>query len=300
MKKILITGTNSYVGNSIEAWLKQWPDKYLIEKISLRNEKWKDFSFSGYDVVFHVAGIAHKKESPDMKEIYDKVNHQLAVEVLKKSCSDGVKHFIFMSTGAVFTQNDKRHKDIKITTNMNYAPLTMYGKSKRMAETDMIKLKKENKLRNIKIAIIRPPMIYGKGAKGNYNTLSRIAQCSLFFPDIKNQRSMLYVENLCEFIRLLINNQDEGLFHPQNKDLINTANLVACIAKVHSKKIIRLKIFNPIINLMSMLFNPINKAFGSYIYDKEISSHYDWKYCIVGFEESIIKTEVSELPNEDV
>lgn len=292
MINILITGANSYIGTSVENWLNKWPDKYKIDTLDMKDDSWRNKSFSKYDVVYHVAGIVHIKEKTNMKEIYDKVNHRLAVEILEKSASHGVKQFIFMSSGAVFSQNDKKHKDISIMPNTNYEPLTMYGKSKRLAEENMMKLIEKNKLENIKIAIIRPPMIYGKGAKGNYNTLAKLARKLTFFPEVKNKRSMIYIDNLCEFIRLLIDTQDTGVFHPQNREFVNTTDLVLCIAKVHNKKIIKTKIFNLIIKFSGRFFSPINKAFGSFIYEKCISNHYDWKYCVVDFEESIRNTEL--------
>ena len=62
MKNILITGAHSYVGTSFEKWLGQWPDKYHVDTIDMRDATWKEKSFEGYDVIFHVAGIAHRKE----------------------------------------------------------------------------------------------------------------------------------------------------------------------------------------------------------------------------------------------
>ena len=100
MKRILITGKNSYVGNSFEKWLSRYPDDYVIEKISLRDESWKEHDFSKYDVVYHVAAIVHKKEKPDMKSLYFKINRDLTVELAKKAKNSGVKQFIFLSTMA--------------------------------------------------------------------------------------------------------------------------------------------------------------------------------------------------------
>ena len=68
MKKILITGKNSYVGKSFEKWLGNYPDRYSIDSISLRNDSWKEKDFSEYDVVFHVAGIAHVSTDPKWKK----------------------------------------------------------------------------------------------------------------------------------------------------------------------------------------------------------------------------------------
>ena len=85
MKKVLITGKNSYVGTSLEKWLGNYPARYSIISISLRNDSWKEKDFSEYDVVFHVAGIAHIKETKKNANLYYKVNRDLAFEVAQKA-----------------------------------------------------------------------------------------------------------------------------------------------------------------------------------------------------------------------
>lgn len=99
MTNILITGEKSYIGTSLKKWLSQWPDKYSIDTVSLRNDEWRNRDFSKYDVLFHAVAIVHKKEKSEMEDIYYKVNRDLAVDVAKKAKQEGIKQFIFMSTG---------------------------------------------------------------------------------------------------------------------------------------------------------------------------------------------------------
>ncbi len=95
MKKILITGANSYIGTSVENWLAKESDKYKVDTVDMRDDSWKNESFSGFDVVFHVAGIAHIKETKENRSLYYKVNRDLAYETAKKAKAEGVKQFIF-------------------------------------------------------------------------------------------------------------------------------------------------------------------------------------------------------------
>lgn len=286
-KRILITGKNSYIGNSFEKWVENYPEQYDVDKISLRDDSWKSYDFSGYDVILHVAGIAHVSTDPKMEELYYRVNRDLTIEVAKKAKSQGVKQFIFMSSIIVYGDGSKNRK--VIDKNTIPTPSNFYGKSKLEAEAGIKPLESEN----FKIAIIRPPMIYGKGSKGNYPKLAKAAQILPIFPDIKNERSMLHIDNLSEFIRLMIDNEESGLFFPQNKEYVQTSEMVRLIANVHGKNIRLVKIFNPILKMMSGKVNIVDKVFGNLVYDKNISN-YKNEYRIRTFKESIIVTELEK------
>lgn len=286
MKKILITGKNSYVGNSFEKWIKNYPNNYIVDKISLRDESWKTQDFSIYDVILHVAGIAHVSKDPKMEDLYYKVNRDLTIEVAKKAKTDGVKQFIFMSSIIVYGDASADKK--VIDRNTVPMPSNFYGKSKLQAEEGIRPLESNN----FKIVIIRPPMIYGKGSKGNYPKLAKAAQVLPIFPDFDNERSMLHIDNLSEFIRLMIDNEESGLFFPQNKEYVQTSEMVRLVAEVHGKRIKLVKIFNPILRLMSGRIGFVNKVFGNFVYDKKISVYKKQPYCLVNLTESIKKTEV--------
>jgi len=284
MKKILITGLNSYVGKSLEKWLAIYPDRHLVESVSLRDDSWKEKDFSRYDVVFHVAGIAHVSTDPNMEELYYKVNRDLTIETAEKAKAEGVKQFIFMSSIIVYgdSTGDKR----VIDKNTIPTPSNFYGNSKLQAEENIKPLESDK----FKVVIIRPPMIYGNGSKGNYPKLAKAARKLPIFPDIENQRSMLHIDNLCEFIRLMIENEEQGLFFPQNREYVETSEMVELIAEVHGKKILLIKLFNPIIKFMAKKLGTINKVFGNLVYEKDLSK-YKESYQIVDLRESIKLTE---------
>jgi nucleoside-diphosphate-sugar epimerase len=284
MKRILITGASSYIGEMLKEWLGNYPNDYLLDAISVRNESWKEADFTSYDVVFHAAGIAHVSTDPNMKDQYYRVNRDLTVEVAKKAKAEGVKQFIFMSSIIVYGDSTVSERVIDASTSP--LPSNFYGDSKLQAEKGLESIESSA----FKCAIIRPPMIYGKNSKGNYPKLAKAARTLPVFPNMDNKRSMLHIDNLCEFIRLIIDNEDRGLFFPQNKEYVKTSEMVEQIAKVHGKKLFLTQMFNPVLKALVPRSNIINKMFGNLVYDKSLSI-YKANYQIRTLDESIEITE---------
>lgn len=289
MKKILITGANSYIGTSFEKYMAQWSEKYHVDTIDMIDGTWREKSFAEYDCVYHVAGIAHSdsgKISEEKAKLYYAVNTDLTIETAKKAKADGVKQFIFMSSAIVYGESAPIGKCKVITRDTPVSPANSYGDSKVQAENGILPLNDES----FKVVILRPPMIYGKGSKGNYPTLSKLAQKLPVFPKVDNERSMLYIENLMEFVRLMVENEEQGIFWPQNAEYSNTTEIVKLIAQAHGKKIITISGFTWVLKLLSHATGLVNKAFGSLSYEREMSS-YSSNYNIVGLNDSIIHTE---------
>ncbi len=289
MKKILITGAGSYVGMSLETWLKQWPEHYAVDTVDMIGDGWKEISFRGYDAVFHVAGIVHREDSkndPAQAKLYDRVNNRLAVETAQKAKDEGVKQFVFMSSASVYGLTAPMGKTVMITKDTPLKPVDNYGISKAKAEEGLQALAEEG----FKVAILRPPMIYGKGCRGNYVTLAKLAKKLPAFPWVENQRSMLYMDNLSEFVRLVVENEDAGIFCPQNNEYVNTCDMVNLIAHANGKGILMIKGFGWALKLLRSVTGMVDKAFGSLCYDREVST-YPQDYCVKGFQESILETE---------
>lgn len=290
MKKILITGANSYIGISFENYMKQWADDYQVDTVDMIDGTWREKDFSPYDVVFHVAGIAHSdngKISAEKEKLYYAVNTDLTVETAKKAKADGVGQFIFMSSAIVYGESAPIGKSKVITKDTPLSPANCYGDSKVQAEKGILPLNDDS----FKVVVLRPPMIYGKNSKGNYPTLAKMALKMPVFPYVKNERSMLYIENLCEFIRLMIQNDESGVFWPQNGEYSNTSELVRMIAAAHGKKVGIVKGFGWALKLMSPLTGLVNKAFGSLSYDMSLSE-YKENYRVADLKKSIELTEV--------
>lgn len=290
MKKILITGANSYIGTSFDNYVKEmYPEQYQISTLDMKNSNWKNFDFSSYDSVFHVAGIAHSdngKISKEKEKMYYSINTDLAVETAKKAKQDGAKQFIFMSSIIVYGNSAPIGKKKVINLNTPLAPANCYGDSKVQAEKGLQKIESED----FKVVILRPPMIYGENCKGNYQLLVKFAKYLPFFPYIKNERSMLYIENLNEFVRLMIENEECGIFYPQNSSYVNTSEMVQTIGKVYGKKLVLIKGISPVLKLLSLFTNLVNKAFGNLAYSSDISV-YKQKYQIYNLFDSIKRTE---------
>ena len=289
MKKVLITGANSYIGTSFENYVMQCHD-YQIDTVDMIDGKWRDKSFSEYDSVFHVAGIAHSdtgKVSEERKQFYYQINTDLTIETAEKAKADGVGQFIYMSSAIVYGDSAPIGKPKRITRDTPVAPANFYGDSKVQAENGLLKLADES----FHVVILRPPMIYGKGSKGNYPQLSKFAQKLPLFPYIKNERSMLYIGNLTEFVKLMIDNNESGIFYPQNAEYVATSEMVQVIAQAHGKKTRLVKGTTVPLKAMSHATGLVNKAFGNLSYDMSMSE-YKENYRKFSFEESIRQTEV--------
>lgn len=287
-KKVLIAGADSYIGESLEEYCRQYYPNIECMSIDMTDEKWRTFNFSGFDTVFHVAGIAHadvRRTSKSEQEKYYSVNTYLANECAQKSKEQGVKQFIFMSSMLIY--GDREFVDEYTLPK----PDNFYSDSKWQADKGVRKLDDES----FHVAVLRAPMIYGKGSKGNYPILSKLAKNIPIFPQIDNCRSMLYIENFCEFISLLILSGEGGIYFPQNKEYSNTSSIVKMIGKATGHKVWLSKMLSPIVEMLRIMPGdihiPVDKAFGSNIYDQRLSQYEGLNYHLVSLEESIRRTE---------
>ncbi|MBY0013621.1 NAD-dependent epimerase/dehydratase family protein [Paenibacillus typhae] len=263
-KKILITGKGSYISINFKKWIQKWPDLYDVDELSVRGSEWEKCNFSKYDVILHTAAIVHQNNKRISKDTYYEVNCDLAVKVAKKAKLEKCKQFIFLSTMSVYGLEGEINKKIIIDENTECNPITYYGKSKLMAEGKLNQLSCDN----FKVAVHRPPMVYGDGCKGNYQKLKKIIRIP-FLPDLSNQRSMISIDNLCEFIRQTIDNQSAGLFFPQDEKYSSTKEILIELAKKEGVKIKFTTILNPLVKLASLCkINAVNKMYGNLIYAK--------------------------------
>lgn len=282
MKKILITGAGSYVGESVRKYiLETAPGQFEIDSVDTMDDNWKKADYSQYDVVFHVAGIAHVNADPKMEPLYYKVNRDLTIEVAKYAKAAGVKQFIFMSSMIVFHESQNLKGEM-LTKETKENPNGFYGDSKLQAENGLKKIESPY----FKVCILRPCMIYGPNAKGNFPRLAKLARKTPIFPCWHNKRSMLYIDNLAEFVKQCVIRNMNGTFYPQNREQSDTVEIIRYFANYFGHKVWISKIFNPCVWLGSFVLQPINKMFATYYYDPEMSK-YDFDYQLVSFEESL-------------
>lgn len=259
MKSILIVGAGSYIGVSFENYIKQFGDEYAVDTVDTIGDSWKQKDFSQFDVIFHVAGIAHIKETKENAHLYYEVNRDLAIEVAKKAKSQGVKQFIFLSSMSVYGLEEG-----VITKNTLPVPKSNYGISKLNAEDGIRKLENEF----FKVCVLRPPMVYGEGCKGNYQVLVKLARKLPVFPDYKNRRSMISVENLSKAVKSCIENESHGIFCPQDPEYVCTSQMVKQISESIGKKMVMTKFLNPAVFILTKITNKGKKAFGNLVYEE--------------------------------
>lgn len=291
MKRVLITGANSYIGTSFEKYAcEHYSKEFSIDTVDMVDGTWREKDFSSYDIVYHVAGIAHAdvgNVTEEVKKKYYAINTDLAIETAKKVKKDGVKQFVFMSSAIIYGDSAPVGKRKRITKKTKPHPSNFYGDSKWRADKGVRKLADENFI----VTVLRPPMIYGRGSKGNYPLLSKMAKKLPIFPDIKNERSMLYIENLCEFLCQIMIRGKGGIFWPQNAEYSKTSDLVRMIAEANNHKILISRVWNIGVKLATLIPGKprglANKAFGNMSYDQKMSK-YDFEYQGVGLCESIL------------
>jgi len=271
-KRILIVGADSYIGTRFSAYAKE---QFDITTIDARDQNWNEVDMSAFDTVLHVAGIAHVKQTRQLKQLYYQINRDLAEAVALKAKADGVRQFIFISTLAVQANN----------------PHDYYGDSKNQAEQILNQLHRDT----FQVAIVRPPMVYGPGCRGNFPKLVKLTRRTPIFPQIKNARSIIFIDNLCAFLYQLVQNGHGGLFHPQNKAYNCTTDMVRHIAAHHGKKMRTTRLFNLLIYALIPLVPALKKLFASYTHPL---SGDEEAYNVVDYEESIRVSVCTLLSNE--
>lgn len=294
-KKILITGAGSYIGESFKVYAeKRYPENFIIDTIDMIDGSWRKADFSEYDTVFHVAGLAHAdigSVDEATKKKYYEINTDLAIETAQKAKNSGVKQFVFMSSIIVYGDSAAFGEKKQITKYTQPNPANFYGDSKWQADKGVRELADAD----YHVLVLRPPMIYGRESKGNYRTLANLAKKIPVFPNISNERSMLHIDNLCEFLCKVMLVGKGGIFFPQNSEYTQTSKLVKEIGSVNGRKVILCSAFNPLLTVASKIPGKIsgliNKAFGSITYAQELSVYPGIEYRVVDLKKSVISTE---------
>lgn len=284
--KICIVGKNSYIGNHIDEWLST--NGHEVFQLDVLRQDWKSFDYSAFDVVVHVAGIVHRPDCQD-SDLYKQVNADMPIEIAKLFKAGDFKHktFVFLSTMAVYGTSKRLRRNV-ITSQTQTSPIGFYGKSKKMAEDGLLKLQDEH----FNIVIVRPPNVYGKNCKGGYiygfvSVVKKIPVIPLAYTDIK--QSMLYIDNLCEFIKQVIEQKRHGIFMPQDDNPVSALEIITAIAKGLGKKIRTSRLLGFIVYLFRCV-PLIQKAYGGIEYDKSLSEIKGIDYVIVPFEEAMKRT----------
>jgi len=286
--RVVITGENSYIGNNIQSYIQNNDEEVEICQLDVVGEKWREFDFSGYDVVVHVAAIVHRKDIV-VWEPYNKINVELTLEIAKKAKSQGVKQFVFLSSMAVYgAEKSLSKKKSVISREYELNACSMYGRSKHLAEQKLTEIEDEN----FRVAIVRPPNVYGPGCKGGYITMyaavvRKLPAIPKAFTSVK--QSVIYIDNLSRFIYLLIVGQKRGVYTPQDSASISAVEIMQYISEA-------LKLNKKTSNfwglgLYLMSFLPlVRKGYGGVTYREDESHSEEFDYQLVSSKEGIERT----------
>lgn len=284
--KICIVGKDSYIGNHIDEWLSA--RGHQVYQLDVMNEEWESFDFSPFDAVIQVAGIVHRPNCTDA-ELYRRVNTDMPVKIaqLFKKEAHGHKTFVFLSTMAVYGMAKRLSKNV-VRADTPANPSGLYGLSKKAAEDGLLKLQDDT----FDIVIIRPPNVYGKDCKGGYipgflNVVKKLPIIPQAYTDIR--QSMLYIDNLSELVRLLLENNRAGIFMPQDDRPVSAVDILQTMATGIGKGIKTSRILGLCVRLLSFL--PIvKKAYGGIEYDESLSKIPGLDYVAVSFSKAMIDT----------
>ncbi|HIS02113.1 MAG TPA: NAD-dependent epimerase/dehydratase family protein [Candidatus Excrementavichristensenella intestinipullorum] len=260
MKRVLIVGAGSYIGRRLEGWLGQWPGRYQVGKVSLRQEDWRE-RMAPWDAVVQLAGVVHRREEDTDPALYYRVNRDMAYEAARLARAGGAAQFIFLSSMSVYGQVTGR-----IGPDTPLTPTTHYGKSKLAAEALLRGLEQSG----FQVAVLRPPMVFGPGCGGNYPRLARLARHLPCFPRYGGERSMIYVDNLCEAIRLVIDQGGGGCYFPQDQEYYNVPQLMAWIAEAHGRRMALVPGLGWLAAALARRGGTLGKVLGSLTYDRAL------------------------------
>ena len=278
MSNILVIGDSSYIGKSFLHYLREYT-AHRAEGMSLRDPAWESRSFAGFDAVFFAVGLTHVKETAENAAQFYAVNRDLALACAQKAKADGVKQFIYMSSMSVYGRYEG-----EITPRTLPDPITNYGRSKLEAELGLHRLEDEA----FKVCILRPPMVYGKDCRGNYQSMVRLVRKTPVFPRIVNRRSVLSIENLCGFLRLAVERELSGLYFPQNRERICTSEMACWIAEGLGKRLLLSRAAAAATRCLIPVSRMARKAFCSLSY--EGTETLDYAYCSVSSREAVLRS----------
>lgn len=286
--RVIITGADSYIGNHIQSYILRHDRRFSVEQLDVADEKWQDFDFSGYDAVVHVAAIVHRKDIADW-DCYRRVNVDLTAQIARKARSQGVRQFVFLSSMAVYgAEKSLSVKKSVISADALPAPTTMYGRSKLLAEQALGEMEGEG----FKVAIVRPPNVYGPGCRGSYistyaSIVSKLPAIPKAFPSVR--QSVLYIDNLSRFIYLLICGQERGIYTPQDDISVSAVTLMEAIRDGLGLKRKTSALLGAFVYLLAAC-PLVRKGYGGISYRRSDSHQDRFDYVTVPFAEGIRRT----------
>jgi len=215
---ILITGASGFVGKALLERLQHDAEFHITAAVRKRAPDFSDdikcitvgnisadtdwtAALRNIDVIVHLAARVHvmRDEASDPLEEFRSVNLVATEHLARSAAQNGVKRFVYVST--VKVNGEETTLDSAFTEASSSSPKDPYGVSKMEAECVLLRVAKETSL---EVVIVRPPLVYGVGVKGNFHIMINALAKNLPLPlkSINNSRSMIYVENLVDALIL--------------------------------------------------------------------------------------------------
>ena len=265
--KVLIAGKTSYIGCHIGRYIQEQEPDALVTYISVRDDGWKAMDLSGYDAVVFAAAIVHRKDITD-PEVYHRVNAVLPYEFAKKAKAEGVRHFLFLSSAAVFGVGKALPETNIITADTPLAAEEPYDKSKLEAERLLQTLESPDFL----LTLLRTINVYGKDCPGNYiSVFMKIAKCLPVHPKAYTsvKQGFVHVRSLSKLCYMAIKADRGGIYHPQDPETVSAYEILQSLCKTMGIRRPGL----PCHTLMRLLprIGPVMKLFGGVAYDAALA-----------------------------
>jgi len=265
MKRILVTGKNSFIAGHFSQYMEAHRDKYSVELASVRDGLWQDIDFSKYDCIIHAAGIAHVGYRDEMQAEYMKINRDLTLDIAKAAKTAGAKQFIFLSSIIIYGPAAKAGETRYIDAATPPAPENAYGESKLLAENGLRELASED----FAVTILRLPMVYGEGCRGNYALLKKYARLLPVFPALCGCRSAISAGSLAAELRRYADMRKSGTFFPQDGEYSTACGMLKAIRADMGKRTYITHLFDPAIRLLGGV-GIMRRIFGGIAYEKSL------------------------------
>jgi UDP-N-acetyl-alpha-D-quinovosamine dehydrogenase len=239
---MLITGANGFVGRALcihlaasshavcsaVRALSGLPEEVVVGSIN-KNTDWRA-ALAGCNAVIHLAARVHimNDTEQDPLALYRATNTEATLNLARQAAQSGVKRFVFISTIKVNGEGrDAPYREID-----EPAPEDAYAISKWEAEQGLQRIAQET---GLEIVILRPPLVYGPGVKANFLRLMRTVASGWPLPlgGIHNKRSLLYLGNFVDAIRLCLEHPDAAgqTFLLDDGQAVSTPELIRAVAQ---------------------------------------------------------------------
>lgn len=263
-KTLMITGASGFIGTN---FIERYKEKYNIVPVDLLKIKPEEIEFKNVDTVLHLAALVHQMNGAP-REKYFEINTELTRKIAEVAKKNKVKHFVFYSTVKVYGYDgDLYNHNFVLNEYSKCNPINdPYGESKWEAEKILGEIESDNFI----VSVIRPPMVYGKGVKGNMETLIKLIKKLpiLPFDYTKNRRSFVNIDNLFYLTSLVIDKEKEGIFLPLDEKSLSLKEMIEGIEEGLKIKRIKVPMIQPFFWILTKIKpNIMVRLYGSLQFD---------------------------------